>query len=244
MAQFVKLHKFSNISVSQLWSFTVAARKMPKGFYQLNPISFVKENDGEMFILGKDLENFSKSFSGPMSSNEVQNALIQNFFSEWLKSYESAKISLNDLNGLSFSSLSNDVLYKVYSIISTQSSDVGRMLFFSKILEAANKDAYLKLRDLLSNKSISYEEIFSLSLNLFKDDLFEEIGKRIYKNKKETLLLSPEEFYSSLYGGVFDEQEIEERKTNYIMVYDLEKDAPHIYSGEKARAMEASLLKS
>ncbi|MEM4589668.1 MAG: hypothetical protein QXK21_00150 [Candidatus Micrarchaeia archaeon] len=239
MTKFVRLHKFSNISTSQLWSFTIAARKMPKGFYQLNPISFVKENEGEMFILEKDLEKFSKSIP-----TEVQNTLIQNFFSEWFKSYELAKISINDLNGLSFSSLSNEVLYKIYSIISMQSSDVSKIIFFSKVLEVTNKDMHSKLRTLLSNRSISDEEILSLSLNLFNDKLFEEIGKRIYKNEKEILLMSPEEFHSALYGGVFDDEEIEERKTNYIMVYDLEKDAPHIYSGEKARAMEASLLKS
>ncbi len=234
MSKFVRLKKFSSVSVSQLWSLTIAARKMPKGFYQINPISFVKSNEAEMFVLGKDLESFSSSSS---------DALVQGFFNEWYTNYQSAKMSLDDLDALSFSSLSNEVLYKVYSIVTLQSSEVSRMFFFSKMLEATNSGLHSKLRSLFLEKSVSEEGIIQLSLNLFKEGIFEEIGRRIYKRRQDTLLMSPEEFHSALYGGVFEEEELEERKSNYIVVYDLEKDAPHVYSGEKARAMEASLLR-
>ncbi|MCX8202515.1 MAG: hypothetical protein N3G74_01785 [Candidatus Micrarchaeota archaeon] len=240
MGDFVRLIKFSNISVSQLWALTIAARKMPKGFYQPNPISFVKSYEAELFILGKDVEKFSSNLP---QSNEAAQQLLKNFVSESHKSYESAKVSLNDLNSLSFSSLSNETLYKVYSIIVSQSSEVARLFFLSKILEATAKDQHSIVQKFISEKSIQFDDIMPTSLSLFKDELFEEIGKRIYKKKQEAALMSPEEFHSALYGGVFDEEELAERKSNYIVVYDLEKDAPHIYSGEKARAMEASLLR-
>jgi len=40
-------------------------------------------------------------------------------------------------------------------------------------------------------------------------------------------------------GGQFEEWEVEQRLSHYILVYDLEKDDPHVYSGEKSRTMEA-----
>lgn len=230
----VRLKKISNISVSQLWSFTIAIRNTPKGFFKPNPISFVRNNEAEIFVLKSDLEKFSLS----IKENNIE---LNPFFSYWKNQYESAKASLNDLDSLNFSSLSNEILNKIYSIVVSQSSENARMFFFSEMIRATNSNLDSIISSFLSSNSISKEEIFSLSLNLFKEKMFEEIGKRIYKRKEEMFLMSPEEFYPSLYGGVFDESEIEERKSNYIVVYDLEKDAPHIYSGEKARAMEVSM---
>lgn len=244
MAGLIKIEDLKDQSVSMLWSSIIAARKMPKPFSQLNPISFIKGNSGSMFVLDSDISNFVSSCKKIESiQGEKRKEIVSNMINEWIKKYISAEASIRDLKELNFSSFSNETLYKIYSIIISQGSDVMNIYYAKKFLLKSNSGIFNEIENALSNNNISDSSILSLRNNLFQNELFNEIGKRIYKRLDEVLLMSPEEMHSSLYGGVFDD-ELEERKSNYIIVYDLEKDAPHIYSGEKARAMEANLFNS
>jgi len=120
-------------------------------------------------------------------------------------------------------------------------TDLMKNIAVSELSRILNSSIHSDFNSHLSSEGISINDMNSMSSKIFDNMLFSEIGRRIYKRKEEVLLMTPEEIHVSLYNGVFDESEIEERKTHFILVYDLEKDAPHIYSGEKSRAMEALL---
>ncbi|MCS7109276.1 MAG: hypothetical protein NZ903_00570 [Candidatus Micrarchaeota archaeon] len=235
--ELIKFDHFSNLSVSHIWAFTISLRKTPIGFHKPNPITFVKSGEADLFVLKSDIEKFS-SFE-----SKNQDLSLDNFLLEWNRNYKLALVSLNDMKDIKLSSLPNETLYKIYSILLSQNIEVMKLFFLLKLYGSASNSRNSIFRQFVLEKSISYEDIFLTSVKLLDSNIFEEISKRIYVTKDDALLMSPEEIYSALHGGIFDMEELKDRSLSYIMVYDLEKDAPHIYSGEKARVIEASLLR-
>jgi hypothetical protein len=239
MADLVKCKKIVFNSVTELWSDARAWRHLVKPFSNLNPVFNVKNMEkGVMFLYSFDIENASRGVNAFLEQRDM---IMSDLISSSKKSMSLANQAVYEINSVNFASLSNESVFKVYSLFMDIRTDLMKNIAVSELSRILNSSIHSDFDSYLSSEGISINNMNSMSSKIFDNRLFSEIGRRIYKRKEEVLLMTPEEIYVSLYNGVFDESEIEERKTHFILVYDLEKDAPHIYSGEKSRVMEASL---
>ena len=149
---------------------------------------------------------------------------------------EHAKLSqvAADIGGLDLSSLTDEVIYKVYSVVLSQYSELCK---YKNISILSGKDSRLAS---LSMVLASGEIDSALSdTRASAEKMFETIARKVQKKQDFVDVMTPEEVHYALGGGSFEEWDVEQRMSHYILVYDLEKDDPHVYSGEKSRTMEA-----
>ncbi|VVB73114.1 Uncharacterised protein [uncultured archaeon] len=139
-----------------------------------------------------------------------------------------------DLGGLDFSSLTDDVIHKVYSIVLSQYSEACKHKNMSILSGKDSRLAPLSMALLSSEIDSSLSDARTAS-----GRMFDEICKRVQRKREFVDVMTPEEMHYALGGGSFEEWEVEQRIDHYILVYDVEKDDPHAYSGEKSRTMEA-----
>jgi len=239
MVDLVKCRKITFSSVTEIWSESIAWRHLIKPFSNLNPVFNIKNKEsGFMFLYSFDIDKASNNMN---LFEEQKDAILNDLLSSSKKSISFAKQAISEISSFNLASLSNESVFKVYSLFLDIRTQLVKNIAISELSRILNSSIHSDLDSLLSKEGTSIDEMVYLSSKLFDNNLLVEIGTRIYKTKDYIQLMTPEEIQISLYNGIFDESEIEERKVHFILVYDLEKDAPHIYSGEKSRTMEASL---
>ena len=236
----VRVKKAEFSSVSRLWAETIAWRHMPKPFPHMNVMYNIKRDSGILFCFSSDLEKFSNAAKS-IESSPNRSDMISGFADKCKSDYDSALQVISDLGEVGLPSLPNESLYKVYSIVMSQHSELSKSLYIHSLLSIVRSGAASDFERALKERGIDLVQLDLAAKHLFENGLFEELSKRSYKSKAEIMLMTPEEIHSSIYGGVFEEWELENRKSHFIMLYDLEKDGPLVYSGEKSRVMEVSL---
>ncbi len=236
----IELKRTDFDSVSTLWAETMAWRHLPRPFPNINVMYNIKKDTGFVFLFSSDFDKFAKSVQN-IESDGSKASIILELVDKCKKDYDSAMQAAKDLSEIDLESLPAESIYKIYSILLNQYSELAKPLFIYYLLSAVKSDMAFELESVLKDKGLEVKIIEYSLKQLFGSKIFEELSKRSYKSKKEIMLMSPEEIHNSIYGGVFEEWELENRKDHFIMVYDLEKDGPIIYSGEKSRVMEVSL---
>ena len=111
----------------------------------------------------------------------------------------------------------------------------------TNVLNELNPEPSIRnLADMLSEMTYMKDYVReALSRSMYSSrKIFAEIGKRIGKKEGFVKIMTPDEINYALHGGLYDDWEIENRVKHYILVFDLEKDDPLVYTGEKARVME------
>lgn len=200
-----------------------------------NPVNIVfnaKRDKVDRYYGPKNMNVCVKRMAENMSFNSV--STTARLESELKAEHSKLNQVAVDISSLNFSSLTDEVLYKVYSIVISQYSELCK---YRNISILSNKDSRLTP---LSMALLSGEIDSTLSeTRVSAEKMFEEISKRVQKKRDFVDVMTPEEIQYALGGGQFEEWEVEERMNHYILVYDLEKDDPHVYSGEKSRTMEA-----
>lgn len=215
-----------------VWCECVAWRRLPS--WLCSPVNFVfnaKRGKIDRYRSLKNIDLCVKRMAEKVSFDSSATARIE---SDLKAEHTKLNQVAIDINGLNFSSLTDDVIYKVYSIVISQYSELCK---YKNVSILSSKDDRLAP---LSMALLSGEIDSALSeARVSAEKMFGEIGKRVQKKRDFVDVMTPEEIHYALGGGQFDEWEVEQRTSHYILVYDLEKDDPHVYSGEKSRTMEA-----
>ena len=215
-----------------VWCECVAWRRLPS--WLCNPVDVVfnaKRGKVDRYYGPKNMDLCVKRMAEKVSFDSSAAARLESD----LKA-EHAKLSqvAADIGGLDPSSLTDEVIYKVYSIVLSQYSDLCK---YRNISVLSGKDRRLAP---LSMVLVSGEIDSALSeTRSSAERMFEAIGRKVQRKRDFIDVMTPEEIHYALGGGQFEEWEVEQRMSHYILVYDLEKDDPHVYSGEKSRTMEA-----
>ena len=215
-----------------VWCECAAWRRLPS--WLCTPVNVVfnaRRGKADRYYSPKNMGVCVKRMAEKVSFDSSATAQLESDFkAEHVKLNQVAA----DINGLDFSSLMDEVVYKVYSIVLSQYSDLCK---YKNISVLSSKDSHLAP---LSMTLASGEIDSALSeTRASAERMFEAISKRVQRKRDFVDVMTPEEMHYALGGGSFEEWEVEQRMSHYILVYDLEKDDPHVYSGEKSRTMEA-----
>jgi len=199
-----------------------------------------------MFYDKEEIEICSRTIVDKISADK--NALSK-LISEIQKEREILIQVATDIDIAKLGGLPDETVYKVYEIVLNQHTN---LIKFNNIIQVASKmlnelgptpESPKELNDALSEilkqKDQIDEAIFKSVSSSAK--LFNEIAKRINQKLDFVMSMTPEEINYALRGGIYDDWEISNRPQHFILVYDLEKDDPLVYTGEKARVMELSL---
>jgi hypothetical protein len=189
----------------------------------------------EAYYGPKDMEACLKKISESMNADKT---VVGRLASDCKIEHDKLVQAAADIDKLDLVSLPEDTLHKVYSILLKQYTEVSK---FSNIISAASKDSKLAPLFLENNITKDYVGEALSSVVLSSNNLFIEVSERLQKKEEFVMHMTPEEVDCGLHGGVFEDWEIESRFEHYILVYDMEKDDPHVYTGERARVMEVSL---
>jgi len=215
-----------------VWCECVAWRRLPSWLCTpVNGVFNAKQGRVDRYYGPKNMDLCVKRMAERVSFDSSVIARLESNFKA-----EHAKLSqvVADINGLDFPSLTNDVIYKVYSVVISQYSELCK---YKNISILSGKDARLAP---LSMALASGEIDSTLSeTKVSAERMFEDIVRRVQQKRDFVDVMTPEEIHYALGGGSFEEWDVEQRMNHYILVYDLEKDDPHVYSGEKSRTMEA-----
>jgi hypothetical protein len=215
-----------------VWCECAAWRRLPS--WLCNPVNIVynaKRGKVDRYFGPKNMDLCVKRMAEKLSFDSSATARLESDFKA-----EHAKLNqvAADIGGLDFSSLADDVIFKVYSIVLSQYSELCK---YKNVSILSGKDSRLAP---LSMALLSNDIDSALSATRASaEKMFEAISKRVQQKRDFVDVMTPEEIHYALGGGSFEEWEVEQRMNHYILVYDLEKDDPHVYSGEKSRTMEA-----
>jgi len=216
-----------------VWCECIAWRRLPSWLcIPVNVVFNAKQGRVDRYYGPKNRDACIKRMAEHVSFDISVVARLESSFKA-----EHAKLSQvsADISGLDFPALTDEVIYKVYSVVLAQHSELCK---YKNIAILSNKDNRLAP---VSMALASGETDSALSeARASAERMFTDITRRIQQKRDFVDVMTPEEIHYALGGGSFDEWEVERRMGHYILVYDLEKDDPHVYSGEKSRTMEAS----
>ena len=218
-----------------IWSECIARRQLPKNMCApVHMIYNVRKGIVDSFYDPKEMSACSKKIAERLTADKLElEHLALNCKTEHDKLMQVAV----DLDKLDLVSLSDDQLFKVYTILLKQ---YGEVFKFNSIMQAASKDEKIANSFSGSNLNKDFVEEALSGAVLSANNLFTEIGERLQRNDEFAMHMTPEEMDCSLHGGIFEEWEVESRKEHYLLVYDGEKDNPIAYVGERSRVMEVS----
>jgi len=250
------------------WCSCIAWYRLPQWLCRPVITIYTSKNGGvDMYCDQEEMGNCSKSVVDKLTSDKN---LLGRFSYECQIEQDKLRGAANDIDALKFGGLPDEILYKVYEILLNQYTEVckyyniasaaskeGKNRLEKYTAETANgektvdnvdsadshTDSQIKnLTDMLSemdNRKEQIKGVFSETIDRTKR-LFSELSKRTGQKEEVVMLMTPEEVRFALHTGKIEEWEIEGRSTHYIMLYDLEKDDPLVYTLEKARVMELS----
>jgi len=207
-----------------------------------------------MFYDQEEMDNCSRLIVDKIISDRSS---LDRFSSECQAEHDKLVQVAVDIESTKFGGLPDEIIFKVYDILLDQYTNLQK---YSHICEAAIKEGKKREKDIspLSSGSDSQtknladmlvemnrldsqlQEAFSKT-QVNTKNLFVEMSKRSGQKQETILLVTPEEMKYVISTGKVEDWEIQGRLMHYLMVYDLEKDDPLVYTLEKARVMELSL---
>jgi len=215
-----------------VWCECAAWRRLPPWLcVPVNIVFNAKQGRVDRYRSPKNMDLCVKRMAEHVSFNISVVARVESGF----KAEHSKLVQVAaDINGLDFSTLTDEVIYKVYSVVLSQYSELCK---YKNISTLSNKDSRLAP---ISMALASGEIDSALSeTRSSAEKMFTDITRRVQKKRNFVDVMTPEEMHYALGGGQVEEWDVEPRINHYLLVYDLEKDDPHVYSGEKSRTMEA-----
>jgi len=224
------------IHLPWLWSECIAWKNLPKNLCtSLYMIYNVREGMADVFYDLNEMNSCRKTLCDRLEANaEDIDVITSSCKSEHDKLIQVAL----DLDKVDLVSLPDATLYKLYDVILKQYTEFFK---YSCILKLISKNEKLMTSFIERGISQDYIESAIVALMLSSNRLFLEISERLQRSEEFIMYMTPEEMECALHGGVFDELDVESRMKHYLLVYDLEKDNPHVYMDERARVMEISL---
>lgn len=219
-----------------IWSECTAWRQLPKNLCTpVHMIYNVRNGAADIFYDPNERAACSRKTSERLASDAAE---LERLSSDCKTEHGKLMQVAVDLDKLDLVSLSDDVLYKVYMALLKQYAEVFK---FSSILRVMSKEEKLMNEFLERGITSDYVEGALSGAVLSSNRLFTEISERLQRSEEFVMHMTPEELDCALHGGVFDELDVESRMDHYLLVYDLEKDNPHVYMDERARVMTVSL---